>query len=606
MCINASPINLIGGSPSGGSYSGVGVNGMSFDPAAAGIGTHPIYYSYTDANSCADSSQFSIIVNALPSVVLNSFTDICENEAGFTLNGGSPVGGMYSGTGVNGNSFNPSSAGAGTYSIAYSYTDNNGCTNNASQNITVLSAPQVSLTLNQSLCENEGSINLNGGLPSGGFYSGPGVSSNTFDPSISGTGVHSISYIYLNTNSCSDTAFDIIIVNAVPQVSHAAVSDFCLVDSNYQLTGGLPSGGVHSGIGITGNSFNPSISGAGLYPITYTYTDSNSCEDSVTFGIQVNSNPFVFFNSLSDVCENDGVQNINVGVPSGGVYSGTGISGTNFDPSISGAGTFNLFYSYTDNNGCSGKDTSEITVFAIPLVTVGPFISTCENENSISLSSGLPAGGIYSGTAVSNGSFNPSIAGIGLYPITYSFTDSNSCSNLAIDTMEVKLAPEADYGYVAQSLIVTFYDSSIDGQSWSWDFGDGNNSTDQNPVHTFDSVGMYNVCLTSDNNGCSDTYCEFIAVITTNLAKTIKEEDIRFYPNPFGSELNFEIVTSRLGKVKMDLIDIRGNLIQSFYVELNTGMNKGILKIADIASGTYIIKISDNNFINTVKVEKGN
>lgn len=50
---------------------------------------------------------------------------------------GSPVGGTYSGPGVTGNQFDPSVAGQGTWNIVYSYTDGNGCTNTATQQITV-------------------------------------------------------------------------------------------------------------------------------------------------------------------------------------------------------------------------------------------------------------------------------------------------------------------------------------------------------------------------------------------------------------------------------------------------------------------------------------
>ncbi|MFH1160598.1 MAG: PKD domain-containing protein [bacterium] len=62
---------------------------------------------------------------------------------------------------------------------------------------------------------------------------------------------------------------------------------------------------------------------------------------------------------------------------------------------------------------------------------------------------------------------------------------------------------------------VQFTDQSTGNiSSWSWDFGDGQYSTLQNPVHTYAQGGAYNVCLTIQgvDSLCYDTYCEVIQV----------------------------------------------------------------------------------------------
>lgn len=48
--------------------------------------------------------------------------------------------------------------------------------------------------------------------------------------------------------------------------------------------------------------------------------------------------------------------------------------------------------------------------------------------------------------------------------------------------------------------------------SWSWDFGDGNTSTEQNPVHTYTNGGTFNVCLTASNSTGSNTACQAVEV----------------------------------------------------------------------------------------------
>jgi PKD repeat protein len=61
-------------------------------------------------------------------------------------------------------------------------------------------------------------------------------------------------------------------------------------------------------------------------------------------------------------------------------------------------------------------------------------------------------------------------------------------------------------------LTVAFTDASTDPSAWSWDFGDGNTSTAQNPSYTYDSAGTYTVCLIVTNPCSADTSCTNITV----------------------------------------------------------------------------------------------
>ncbi len=57
----------------------------------------------------------------------------------------------------------------------------------------------------------------------------------------------------------------------------------------------------------------------------------------------------------------------------------------------------------------------------------------------------------------------------------------------------------------SNKLEVQFRDSSIRPESWSWNFGDGNSSSAQNPLHTFSSYRSYNVSLTTTSGTCTNT-----------------------------------------------------------------------------------------------------
>jgi hypothetical protein len=235
ICIDAGvQSGLDGGTPTGGVYSGPGVtndgNGMtySFDPAAAGVGTHTITYDFTDANSCSASASDDVEVFALPVVTFTALADLCVDasvQAG--LGGGTPTGGVYSGPGVtdDGNgmtySFDPAAAGVGTHTITYDFTDANSCSASASDDVEVFALPVVTFTALADLCVDASvQAGLGGGTPTGGVYSGPGVTDDgngmtySFDPAAAGVGTHTITYDFTDANSCSASASDDVEVTA--------------------------------------------------------------------------------------------------------------------------------------------------------------------------------------------------------------------------------------------------------------------------------------------------------------------------------------------------------------------------------------------------------
>ena len=94
--------------------------------------------TYTDGNGCTSTSAPTVVtVNALPNVTMTSLSDVCDYFASFTLTGGTPAAGTYSGPGITGTQFDPATAGLGTHTITYSFIDGNGCENSATEDILV-------------------------------------------------------------------------------------------------------------------------------------------------------------------------------------------------------------------------------------------------------------------------------------------------------------------------------------------------------------------------------------------------------------------------------------------------------------------------------------
>jgi hypothetical protein len=93
--------------------------------------------SYATTLGCDSIYQLDLVVNPLPLVTLTLDTTVCTTQGSILLFGGSPAGGVWSGTNVTASSFDPTGLSAGSYPIIYTYTDANGCSANATDSINV-------------------------------------------------------------------------------------------------------------------------------------------------------------------------------------------------------------------------------------------------------------------------------------------------------------------------------------------------------------------------------------------------------------------------------------------------------------------------------------
>ena len=322
-CIDAPAYTLVGTgeSPSGGTFSGPGVSGNSFDPAVAGLGSHTITYSYTDGNGCSNTCTCTITVNALPVVTCPANSSVCVDAPAYALagSGESPAGGTFSGTGVSGNSFDPAVAGAGAHTITYCYTDGNGCDDCCNFTITVNALPVVTCPLNSSACINASAFSLvgTGENPAGGTFSGPGVAGNSFDPAVAGVGTHSITYTYTDGNGCSDDCTYSITVD--PDTDGDGVCD--PQDDCPLVVGQIGSPCDDGNCYTTGDVLNGSCVCAGT-PVpcdTWTLTiESGANGGEISWIIQEDGGPCVL--QTGGPYANNSTNNVSVCVPTGNCF----------------------------------------------------------------------------------------------------------------------------------------------------------------------------------------------------------------------------------------------------------------------------------------------
>lgn len=336
---------------------------ISGTPTATG--TFNFTVTASDNSGCSGSQSYSITVTCPANPIsFPAVAAVCSNAPNVSLGAlASPAGGTFSGTGVTSGEFDPS---AGTQTISYDLTDAYGCTHNATQSITVNTAPTVTHSAVPAFCSNDMPIALTGGSPAGGTYSGTGVTADQFDPA---AGTQSLVYSYTDANGCTETASFTVTVNTAPTATQDAVASPCSNDAPIALTGGLPAGGTYTGTGVTGSNFDPSV---GTQTLTYTVTDNNNCTDSETFTVTVNTAPTASIDAISTLCVYSAAVTLS-GSPSSGVFSGTGVSGTSFDPATTGVGSTTVTYTYTDANNCVDEATTTAVVSACAGINEGDF-----------------------------------------------------------------------------------------------------------------------------------------------------------------------------------------------------------------------------------------
>ncbi|MFL5773259.1 MAG: gliding motility-associated C-terminal domain-containing protein, partial [Flavisolibacter sp.] len=126
------------------------------------------------------------------------------------------------------------------------------------------------------------------------------------------------------------------------------------------------------------------------YVIRVVVYSGDSCSHTSSSTVTVKATPQISASPLPGVCADAPsfqiINNISNNLPGSGIYSGTGISAAGvFNPKVTGAGTFNIRYTFTGTNGCVSSNDESITVFPVPSVNAGPDRFILEGGNVILL-----------------------------------------------------------------------------------------------------------------------------------------------------------------------------------------------------------------------------
>jgi DNA-binding beta-propeller fold protein YncE len=164
--------------------------------------------------------------------------------------------------------------------------------------------------------------------------------------------------------------------------------------------------------------------------------------------------------------------------------------------------------------------------------------------------------------------------------------DGSSCDSLGIDN--IPLAEfRWDFEDTLSPLQVTFSEvCSYEPDTWHWDFGDGNTSSERFPIHTYDSSGIFTVCLTVSNDNGADTLCKTLYLGTSAVENPLVQTAIEVFPNPFQEVLSVSLGVV-LHRPVFRLYDQYGRLLRE------EALGQGINEIAAAAYplGVYFWEI---------------
>jgi len=509
-CLNDPAVTLTSHDP-GGTWSGDGVTGNTFNPGTAGLGSHTITYIVTGVNGCSSSDQMTVKVYSSPDATISPVPTLCSDSPAVNLTAHDP-GGTWAGPGLTGDTFDPVATGPGSYVITYTVL-NGSCSSTDQQTIVVSPKPDATIDPVSPRCLSDPKIKLTA-HDTGGTWSGPGVSGDVFDPLTAGLGSHLIQYTVVTPDGCTDTDQTSIMVNPVPDATITPVDTLC-VNNPPVILRAKDKGGIWSGA-VSDSIFNPFAAGPGNHIVSYTITNSSGCTATDQISVTVIDVPVVHITRVGTLFLNSPQLKLNA-IPKIGVFTGDGVIGSMFNPATAGLGTHIIqYHTIADKYGCMGIDTIHIKVIMppVPVADFGPDTAGC-SPLKIQFINKSVYGDSYLwdfGDNVYSDLKDPAhvyyTPGNFIVTLTVSSVAGQSTHNAIITVYQ---NPTADFSVYPTEVtnnaqVVVFSNFSYYYDSQLWEFGDGTTSTVQSPYHKYDKEGIYNVTLiVSTKEGCVDS-----------------------------------------------------------------------------------------------------
>ena len=164
--------------------------------------------------------------------------------------------------------------------------------------------------------------------------------------------------------------------------------------------------------------------------------------------------------------------------------------------------------------------------------------------------------------------------------------------------VEILPIPIPDFTYEVDGLSVQFTNNSMLASFYSWNFDDGNTSTETDPLYTFATPGVYEVTLNAQNIYCGRASSEIILVMSTHTEEANVLNDIEVFPNPTQGLVFIKTQLQASAQIiKYKLFDTSGKLLQNGIIP-----DDYRLDLRPSPAGLYFLELATEDHIKQVKV----
>lgn len=430
---------------------------------------------------------------------------------------------------------------AATYSASLVVTSDNGCMDTVSKNVVVENFPDAGFTVTTG-CKGDTTFFTPNSL-AGFSYAwnfGDGNTSVITSPAhvYAAAGTYPVTLQITSTGGCASTGSGSATVNAVPVVDFEFTSACPNVNVVFTNLSSVASGTLtyawdfgDSGLSAATSPVHP-YTGEGTYPVKLVATSTAGCMDSISKPVEVYAQPVADF-SASIGCQGVATEFTNSSGISTGflVYTwdfGDGSLQSNaLNPThvYNADGTYNVTLIALSNNGCADTTTGAAVVYQQPSASFTAN-TVCFGDTTFFNNTSTTGAGISYLWDFGDGNFsgdqNPAYAygSAGTFHVTLDVTTSDGCVAQAQGAVMVNAVPSASFTSPADACFgnaMQFTNTSFvsaGNMNFVWDFGDGNGSSLDNPLHMYSSPGTYTVTLiASSGSGCADTASSTVAVL---------------------------------------------------------------------------------------------
>ena len=505
-------------------------NGVPFSPMVSNTFT----VLGTDINGCSTSGQVTVSVNPLPIVDGGIATPVCQGVQ-VTLNANGALTYSWDQGVLNGVPF---TAPIGTTSYAVIGTDINGCQNTDQASVTVYPLPVVQAGPDQSFCSGE-NVTLSGSGAATYSWNNGIQNGISFTPN---AGVNSFTVTGISVNNCVNTDQVIITVFPNPIVNAGSDLEICVGDFVLLSGTGAQTYSWDNNV-INGFTFSPSV---GTVTYTIVGTDINGCVGSDEVDIIVNPLPNVNAGLDTLICPGSSVT-LTASGASTYSWNGNVVNGAPFIPVQSATYTV----TGTSSEGCVATDQVSVQLELIPNITFSPNITfgcspvtvtfTNHTQNISGCSWGFGDGTTYNGCGPVTHTFSSDF-GNNCFDVNLTVTTSNNCitskteNNLiCVEALPIAEFTSSQFTMPNSNTTCDFTNFSSGASNYTWTFGDGANSIETSPSHTYPNNEYVDYLITLiafSPSGCSDT---------ANLKVNVVEQLLYYIPNTFtpdGDEVN--------------------------------------------------------------------